>query len=102
MKQQQLSPMQEQSQAIVLAITKSKSVGLAFALAILFGPIGLLYANVRNGLTMLIFAILSILASSSIGLFLVWTVCIAWAVTVVQKDNQKAVSDIMVKKGAAN
>lgn len=100
MENQQTSQLQEQKQTIFIVENKSKSVGLAFALAILFGPAGLLYASIAGGIIMSIFAFLSFLVLPAICLFLVWIGCIIWAVTAAQGANQKVVTNIILHKEA--
>jgi Mn2+/Fe2+ NRAMP family transporter len=91
MKNHETPELQEQSPTVFIVVNNKKSVGVAFALAILFGPPGLLYASITGGIIMFIFAIFSFLVLPAIGLFLVWIGCIVWAVTAVQSANQKAI-----------
>ncbi|MDB5130170.1 MAG: hypothetical protein JWQ85_4402 [Mucilaginibacter sp.] len=42
------------SQPQIIIIAKQKSVGTAFLLAFLFGPLGLLYASILGGIVILL------------------------------------------------
>ena len=44
----------QSTQPTVIVVAKQKSVGIAFLLAFLFGPFGLLYASVMGGIVMFI------------------------------------------------
>jgi hypothetical protein len=95
MENQQKPQMQEQSHTIFIVSGKSKSLGIAVALAILFGPAGLLYASIAGGIIMFILAIIVFLILPLIALFLVWVGCIVWAITAVQRANQKTEARII-------
>ena len=87
MEQQQNSPA---SNTTIVVVSKSKSVGTAFALAFLFGPLGLLYASVAGGIIMFFIAFLSFFVLPVVGVFFVWIGCIIWAVVAAQNANAKA------------
>lgn len=90
---------------------KTKSLGLAIVLTLLFGPLGLLYATIRGGLIMILtplilFLFLIIgLANQSVGLFAssaillvvfsisYWIICVVWAATAVSNYNNKVLND---------
>ena len=64
---------------------RGKSLGLAVALAFLFGPFGLAYASLTGAVVMLIVAVI-VLVPVLLGLFInsviflpVWIVCVIWA-----------------------
>jgi hypothetical protein len=61
-------------------IVQRKSRGLAFLLAFLFGPLGMLYTTVGGALIMLVIALVVSLATAGLGLILVWPICIIWSV----------------------
>ncbi len=66
----------------IMVVAGEKSVGLAFLLAFLFGPLGMLYATVAGALIMicvsLVAAVLSVFLFG-IPLFFTWIACIVWA-----------------------
>ncbi len=72
--------------------TKQKSVGVAFLLAFLFGPLGLLYASVVGGIVMFIFGILIAIVTLGFGLIIVWIGCIVWAIIAANNVNKSMVS----------
>jgi hypothetical protein len=73
----------------VVIIGKAKSVGAAFFLAFLFGPLGLLYASVTAGIIMLLVALIMLVVLPVIGVVLVWFLCIIWAVSAANDANDK-------------
>ena len=81
---------QPQYQQTVVVVTKQKSVGTAFLLAFLFGPLGLLYASVTGGIVMFILGILIALITFGFGIIFVWIGCIIWAVVAAGNANKKA------------
>lgn len=83
---------QPQIQQTVVVVGKQKSVGVAFLLAFLFGPLGLLYASVTGGIVMFILGILISIVTFGIGLIFVWIGCIIWAVVAAGNANKKMTS----------
>lgn len=59
---------QPQYQQTVVIVGKQKSVGVAFLLAFLFGPLGLLYASVVGGIVMIIVSGLVAIVTLGFGL----------------------------------
>jgi len=80
------SPQVQQS---VVVMGKAKSVGVAFLLAFLFGPLGLLYASVTGGIVMFIAGVIIGIVTIGIGLIFVWVACIIWAVVAADSANKK-------------
>lgn len=76
-------------QTNIVNIGNRKSVGLAFLLAFLFGPLGLLYASVTGGIIMFILGIIIGIVTFGMGLILVWPICIIWAVIAANNENSK-------------
>jgi len=89
---------QTQNQTTIVVVSKPKSVGTAFVLAFLFGPLGLLYASIIGGFVMFILAVLSFLVLPIIGYFLVWIGCIIWAVVAAQSANAKAATQVTINQ----
>lgn len=65
-----------------------KSMGLALILTFLFGPLGLLYANVRDGLIMICISIAVAFLTLGFGLIFVWIGSMVWAYMDVEKYNK--------------
>lgn len=101
MENQQPPPFQMESHTTIVVVNKSKSVGTAFILAFLFGPLGLLYASVGGGIVMFILSLLSFLVLPIVGLFLVWIGCIIWAVIAAQNANRNAGTQVTSKLNQA-
>ncbi|MBV9960954.1 MAG: hypothetical protein JO072_01790 [Parafilimonas sp.] len=78
------------SSPTVIIVQKQKSVGTAFLLAFLFGPLGLLYASVAGGLIMFVISLTLFFLLPLIGPILCWIGCIIWAVVSAQNVNAKA------------
>ena len=90
---------------------KTKSLGLAIVLTLLFGPLGLFYASVSGGLIMsltplalLILLFLGAVSQSSIllassaillGIFALsyWIICVIWAATSISNYNNQVIND---------
>ena len=90
---------------------RTKSLGWAIVLTLIFGPLGLFYASVSGGLIMTLtpFALLvllilgevsqsSILLASSAILLVIfalsyWIICVIWAATSVTNNNNKVIND---------
>lgn len=89
--QNQQAP-QPQYQQTVVVVGKQKSVGTAFLLAFLFGPLGLLYASVVGGIVMFFLAILIGIVTFGFGLIFVWIGCIIWAVVAAGNANKNMVT----------
>jgi uncharacterized integral membrane protein len=86
--QNQQSPNPPYQQTIVI-VSKPKSVGVAFALAFLFGPLGLLYASIVGGIVMFILGIIISIVTLGFGLIFVWIACIIWAIVASNNANNK-------------
>lgn len=77
-----------------------KSLAVAVILAVFFGPLGLLYASVAGGLTMLVIDIVVIVISfmtfgfGAILFPLVWIASIIWAILAVQGKDQQVITQI--------
>lgn len=78
-----------------VALSNKKNVGLALGLALLFGPLGMLYATVSGGLIMLVVSLVVALFTAGFGLILTWPVCIFWAYTATKSFNTKIDGDVL-------
>jgi hypothetical protein len=72
----------------VVIIGKAKSVGVAFLLAFLFGPLGLLYATIIGGIVMFVVSLLLSIALPIVGTVLSWIGCIIWACVAADQANK--------------
>jgi len=72
----------------IIIVGKQKSVGTAFLLAFLFGPLGLLYASVLGGFIMFVVGIILFFLIPIVGGILAWVGCIIWAVIASQNANK--------------
>ncbi len=81
---------QNVSQTIVISNQSKKSTGVAFILAFLFGPLGLLYASILGGFIMFFITLISWFVLPLIGAIFCWVGCIIWAIVAVNQHNQKA------------
>ena len=76
----------------VVIIGTQKSVGTAFILAFLFGPLGLLYASPVGGIIMFFVGIVLFFILPIVGFVLAWIISIIWAVVAAQNANQSALN----------
>ncbi len=79
---------QNVTHTIVVAGNK-KSVGMAFLLALLFGPLGLLYASVQGAIVMFFVGLFVGIITLGFGLPLAWIGSVIWAVMAAEKTNKK-------------
>lgn len=80
---------QPSGQQTVIIVGKSKSVGMAFLLAFVFGPLGLLYASVSGGIILMILGVIIGFFTLGLGLVFVWIASIIWAVVAANNANGK-------------
>ena len=76
-----------------------KSMGLALILTFLFGPLGLLYADVRDGLIMICISIAVAFITLGFGLIFVWIGSMIWAYMDVEKYNRQLMLGQMPPQG---
>lgn len=72
-----------------IIVVSTKSAGLAILLAVLFGPIGLLYSTVTGAIVMFIVNILMAVATMGFGLIVTWPICGVWAAVAVNSYNKR-------------
>jgi len=72
-----------------IIVLERKSVGLAFLLTLLFGPLGMLYSTVAGALIMLVIS--SVLAFFTVGISLIIThpICIVWGCLAASASNKR-------------
>ena len=85
MKTQQKNPQQNTT---VVVMKSNKSTGVAIILALLFGPLGLLYASVKGGIIMFFITSIVALFTLGIGLLITWPACVIWAAVAVNNQNK--------------
>lgn len=66
-----------------------KSVAAALLLAVVLGPVGLLYASFWGGFTMIVVGIVVGSNKFLFPMFLVWLISCIWAVGAVERFNKK-------------
>ena len=79
---------------IARAMIQSKSVGLAFLLTFLFGPLGLLYVSILWGIVLTIAAVILGVLTFGVAAGVIWLVSIIWAVVAVKKHNEQLLADM--------
>lgn len=72
----------------------TKSVGLAFLLSFLFGPLGMLYSTVAGGIIMGIISVIVGILTLGIGLFITEPICIIWAVVAANSYNKRIMASV--------
>ena len=73
----------------VIVVAAPKSVGLAIVLALIFGPLGLLYSSVLGAIVMFVLYIPVIIFTAGIGLILAQPICAVWAAIAANSSNNK-------------
>ncbi len=78
------------SQSLAVNVAgQRKSVGLAFLLAFLFGPLGMLYSTVTGALVMLLVDLVILIPTVGFGLLVTWPICVIWAVVAANSQNEQ-------------
>jgi energy-coupling factor transporter transmembrane protein EcfT len=91
---------EQQNTTINVTVRTPKSAGLAFVLAFLFGPLGLLYASVFGGIILILISLALIPASivtfgaAAVGFPLVWIISMIWAVIAASGKEQAVITQI--------
>jgi len=81
----------QEAQRIVI-VASTKSMGLAVILAVLFGPLGLLYSTVIGAVVMFVVNVLAAIFTLGFGLLLTWPTCGIWAAIATKAHNEKLLS----------
>lgn len=71
----------------VVVATPKKSVGLSVVLALLFGPLGMLYVTVSGAVVMFFVSLVLGMITLGFGLPLAWIGCVIWALKAAEKAN---------------
>lgn len=83
----QHNPVASTVQQNIVVMGKAKSVGMAFLLAFLFGPLGLLYASILGGIIMFFVSLVLFFLIPIVGYIIAWVGCIIWAVVAANQAN---------------
>ncbi|HLO40908.1 MAG TPA: hypothetical protein VK176_07785 [Phycisphaerales bacterium] len=74
-----------------VVVVERKSVGLAFLLTLIFGPLGMLYTTVAGAIIMFLIASVIIPLTGGLATVIVWPVCMLWGCLAASKHNRRAV-----------
>jgi hypothetical protein len=94
--QKQPSETPQPIQQNIIVMGKAKSVGVAFLLTFLFGPLGLLYASVIGAIVMFLISLLFVFLFFP-GLIVSWIVCIIWACVAADQANKKMLNTPLIQ-----
>lgn len=72
-----------------IVIVERKSVGLAFLLTLLFGPLGMLYSTVAGALIMLVVSAVLGFLTLGLSLFVTHPICIIWGCVAASRSNRR-------------
>ncbi len=81
--------MQNNQRTTVVVVQSKKSMGLAFILTFLFGPLGMLYSTVAGGIIMMILTPIIGIGTLGVGLIIMWPIQLIWACMAVNSRNNK-------------
>lgn len=73
----------------VILMPATKSVGVAFLLTFLFGPLGMLYSTVAGALVMIVVSIVLGFFTLGFSFFVTWPICMIWGCLAASSHNQK-------------
>ena len=76
-------------QNVQKVMVAGKSMAVAIILAIVFGPLGMLYSTVSGGVIMLIVNIVVGIFTLGFGLLLTWPIGVIWAAIATNSHNKK-------------
>jgi hypothetical protein len=79
----------------VMVVGQTKSAGLAVMLALLFGPLGMIYATGAGAAVMFLVNLLVIGATAGVGLVITLPVGAIWAASAVSQHNAKLASGVV-------
>jgi hypothetical protein len=86
-----MNPHASQFASPQVVIVDRKSVGLAFLLALVFGPLGMLYTTVAGAIIMLIVNAVVGTLTVGLGLVITWPLCVVWSCLAAASHNRRAV-----------
>jgi hypothetical protein len=72
-----------------IVVVPVKSTGIAIILALVFGPLGLLYSSITAAIVMFVITIPAIIFTAGFGLILTQPICAIWAYVAVTDYNKK-------------
>ena len=82
--------MEQQNERPQVVVTKStKSAGISLLLTFLFGPLGMLYANILHGIIMIVLAFIIGFVTFGLGSLITWPISMIWGYIDVKSYNKK-------------
>lgn len=66
-----------------------KNLAGALLFCVFLGPVGLLYASSRGGITMIILGFIVVCSKLIVPIVIVWLICCIWSVLAVNAYNKK-------------
>ncbi|MEJ8763313.1 hypothetical protein WKU26_07860 [Phocaeicola sp. HCN-40430] len=82
--------MATENQNVNVVVTKSpKSVGIAIALSLFFGPLGMFYSTVLGAIVMIIVNLIVALLTFGFGLIITIPIGVVWAAIAANSHNKK-------------
>lgn len=79
-------------QKVLVMDAKSKSVIVAFILAFIFGPLGMLYVTTSGAIIMMVVSLAVGVITFGFGLVVTWPICVIWACIAASNQNKKAMA----------
>lgn len=86
--------MEDNQKPNVIVAKTTKSVGLAFILSALFGPIGMFYSTVIGGIVMLIVDLVVGFLTFGLGLIITVPIGVIWATMAAYSYNKKLLNGV--------
>lgn len=82
--------MEQQNERPQVVVTKStKSAGISLLLTFLFGPLGMLYANIMHAIIMIVLAFIIGFVTFGLGSLITWPISMIWGYIDVKSYNKK-------------
>ncbi|MCA8928199.1 MAG: hypothetical protein KDC18_09020 [Alphaproteobacteria bacterium] len=79
---------------VARGVIQSKSVGLAFLLTFLFGPLGLLYVSIPWGIVLSLAALILGFVTFGVATGVIWLISIIWAVIAANRHNERLIEGL--------
>lgn len=85
-------PVSQQASPQAVIVRPLKSVGISVLLALVFGPLGMLYSTVLGAIVMFIVNLVALVLTAGLGLVIAWPAGVVWAAMAASNHNKSLVS----------
>ena len=72
-----------------VVVVQKKSMGLAFLLTFLFGPLGMLYSTISGAIIMLVVSVVLAIPTGGLSAIVTWPASIVWGLLACKAHNDR-------------